>query len=70
LKEQAEMKWELPLAEGKQLRATYAIDSYPVFLIIDRQGMLAGRIDGYGHETGFLVKQQLEKLFMTPRTAK
>jgi hypothetical protein len=38
------------------------VDTYPKFFVVDPSGSLAWRFDGYGAETGYLAKVEVEKL--------
>jgi len=56
------LKLTVPIANGDSIRDLYQIDTYPKFYAIDSAGILAWKFDGYGSETGYLVKEQLERL--------
>ncbi len=55
----------LPLLDGRGVAALYGVESYPRFLVLDAQGVLAWQFDGYGPETGYLVREQLDRLTAT-----
>ncbi|HET6574619.1 MAG TPA: redoxin domain-containing protein [Fimbriiglobus sp.] len=52
----------VPVADGSGPRPAYVVDTYPKFFVVDAAGSLAWRFDGYGAETGYLAKVQVEKL--------
>jgi hypothetical protein len=52
----------VPVVDGAGVRERYGVDSYPRFVVIDAGGLLAWRFDGFGAETGYLVKQQIERM--------
>ena len=56
------LKLTIPILDGTAVRSTYAVQTYPRFYVVDATGTLTWQFDGYGPETGFLVKEQLEKL--------
>jgi hypothetical protein len=56
------MKLTVPIADGSGPRVAYAVDTYPVFFVVDPAGTLVWRFDGYGGETGYLAKEQVQKL--------
>lgn len=57
-----ELKLTVPVADGSGPRPAYAVDAYPKFFVVDPVGSLAWRFDGFGAETGYLAKVQVEKL--------
>lgn len=56
------LKLTIPILDGTAVRSTYAVQTYPRFYVVDATGTLTWQFDGYGPETGFLVKEQVEKL--------
>jgi hypothetical protein len=54
-----------PLLDGRDLAELYAIDSYPKFFLLDADGLLTWQFDGFGPETGFLARQQFDRLTRT-----
>ena len=52
----------MPLVDGRAVAGLYALDAYPKFLVLDARGALAWQFDGHGPETGFLVREQLDRL--------
>jgi len=56
------LRLTVPVADGSGPRVAYAVDTYPKFFVVDPTGTLAWRFDGYGAETGYLAKEQVEKL--------
>lgn len=62
-KQREELKLKLPVYDGLDIREAYQVTTYPQFFILEPTGQLNWIFDaGVGPETGFLVKQQLEKL--------
>lgn len=57
-----DLKRTLPVLDGTEVRARYGIDAYPKVFVIDAAGLVAWRFDGYGAETGYLAKQEVERL--------
>ena len=57
-----ELKLTLPVLDGGEVRALYGVDLYPKVFVIDAAGLVAWRFDGYGAETGYLAKREVEKL--------
>jgi hypothetical protein len=57
-----ELKLTVPMANGASVRAVYDIETYPRFFVVDGGGLLTWQFEGYGPETGYLVKKQVEKL--------
>lgn len=55
------LKLTVPLAEGDGVKASYAVDGYPRFFVVDAAGTLTARFDGYGPETGWLVHEEVLK---------
>ncbi len=56
------MRLTVPVADGDEARTAYAVDSYPKFFVVDPSGLLAWEFDGVGPETGYLAKEEVEKL--------
>jgi hypothetical protein len=52
----------VPVLDGSDLRETYEVETYPKFFVVDAKGLVAWRFDGFGDETGYLVKKELESL--------
>jgi hypothetical protein len=55
------LKLTVPVRDGESLRQTYAVMTFPRFLLI-AGGVLRWQFEGYGGETGYLVKTELEGL--------
>jgi len=49
--EQHPRKTRIVLTEDTNLAAMYAAKSYPIYVVIDREGNLAGKQDGAGGES-------------------
>lgn len=56
------LRLTVPLAAGDTIRRQYDVEYYPQFFVIDAQGRLVYRFEGFGDETGYLLKDQLQKL--------
>ena len=50
------------LFDGDDVKKTYGIEAYPRFILIDPSGLYRWDIEGIGNETGFLVKEELDRL--------
>ncbi len=62
-KQREELKLKLPVYDGLDIREAYQVATFPQFFILEPTGLLNWTFEaGVGPETGFLVKQQLEKL--------
>ena len=51
----------VPVADGAAVRATYAVDTFPRFYVVDAAGTLGWQFDGFGPEVGFLAREQVER---------
>ena len=60
--QRTEMRLSVPVCDGVGVRERYGIDSYPRFFVVDRAGTVIWRFDGFGLETGYLAKEQVDKL--------
>ena len=58
----APLRLTVPILDGAAVRATYGVDTYPKFFVVDTEGLLTWQFNGFGAETGYLVKRELEKL--------
>jgi len=65
-RQRAELKLTVPLLDGRAIAGLYGIDSYPKFFALDAAGALAWQFDGFGPETGFLAREQLDRLAPPP----
>ena len=61
-RQRADLKLTVPLVDGRAVAGLYALDAYPKFFVLDARGALAWQFDGYGPETGFLAREQLDRL--------
>ena len=52
----------VPVVDGAGVRERYGVDAYPRFVVVDAAGGVAWRFDGFGDETGYLAKQEVERL--------
>jgi hypothetical protein len=62
LKERDRMKLTIPLYEDSSARSTYGVETVPRFAVIDHEGKVKWTFTGVGSETGFLVREQLDRL--------
>ncbi len=61
--QRATLKLTVPVFDGGEVRAAYAVESYPQFFVVDQKGLLRWAFDaGVGPEVGYLVKQEVDKL--------
>lgn len=61
--QRATLKLTVPVFDGGEVRAAYAVESYPQFFVSDQKGLLRWAFDaGVGPEVGYLVKQEVDKL--------
>ncbi|MDW8243230.1 MAG: TlpA disulfide reductase family protein [Thermogemmata sp.] len=60
--------WQLPLYDGRTAAQRYAVTTAPRFLVLDRDAVVRWSFTGVGAETGFLLKEQLERLLSETRT--
>ncbi|OWK43248.1 hypothetical protein FRUB_02847 [Fimbriiglobus ruber] len=56
------MRLTVPVLDGANAKDSYAIDGYPKFFVVGPDGTLVWQFDGYGGETGYLVKREVDKL--------
>jgi hypothetical protein len=56
------LKFSLPLFDGATAANAYGVGTAPRFAIIDAQGKVNWVFSGVGAETGFLVKEQVDRL--------
>jgi hypothetical protein len=61
-----ELKLEHPLADGSAMQPSWDVPAWPMFCLIDATGKLCWEFTGHGPETGYLVKQELERLLGKP----
>lgn len=57
-----DMKLTFPVVDGAGARDRYGIDTHPRFFALDSAGTVTWRFDGFGLETGYLAKQEVERL--------
>ncbi len=65
-REQAEMlgkrlKLTLPQVTGMNLRASYAVETTPRFVIVDREGIVFSLSSGWGPETAATLAGEIER---------
>ena len=62
-KQRSSMKLTVPIFDGREVKRTYGVSSYPYFAAIDATGALHWTFDaGIGPEVGFLIARELEAL--------
>ena len=67
IKERDRRKFTVPVYDGTQAEAAYAVESVPRFVVIDSSGVVKWTFSGVGAETGHSAREQLERLL--PPTA-
>ena len=60
-RERLRLTLAVPVADGAAVRATYAVETFPRFFMVDTNGTLAWQFDGFGPEVGFLAREQVER---------
>jgi hypothetical protein len=65
-KQHAEMKLSFPVLGGGGLRASYAIEDTPKFVLLDGVGVVRGAYLGWGSETAGEVFAELSR-WVAPR---
>src|SRR5207245_245601 len=61
LKQYADLKLQFPLAAGKGLRQTYAVESTPKLVVLDADGVVRGAYIGWGREIPSSVSEELKR---------
>jgi peroxiredoxin len=61
LKQYADLKLQIPLAAGKGLRQTYAVESTPKLVVLDADGVVRGAYIGWGREIPDSVAEELKR---------
>ncbi len=56
------LKLTVPIHEGEAAAAAYGVDTVPRFAIIDAGGKVRWTFRGVGAETGYLVREQVDRL--------
>ena len=56
------LKLAIPLYDGAAAASAYGVKTIPRFVVIDRGGKVSWVFTGVGAETGFLVKEQVDRL--------
>lgn len=56
------LKLRLPLYDGAKAVAAYGVETVPRFVLVDGAGKIAWSFGGVGAETGFLLKEQADRL--------
>jgi hypothetical protein len=64
-KDRDRLKLTVPLYDGATVATLYGVETVPRFAVIDAAGQVRWEFAGVGAETGFLVKQQVDRL-VTP----
>lgn len=67
--ERDRLKLTVPVHDGTAAESAYGIETVPRFVVIDAAGVVRWQFHGVGGETGFLVRQELEKLLPPPAGA-
>lgn len=61
-KERDRLKFTLPLFDGSKSVAAYGVETVPRFALIDAAGKVRWTFTGVGAETGFLLKEEADRL--------
>ena len=56
------LKLSIPLVDGRAARSRYGVLFHPQFFVIDADGNVAAHQEGFGPETGYLLKEEMETL--------
>jgi hypothetical protein len=59
-------KLTVAVHDGSPAVDLYGIDTYPRFVVVDRDGVLRWTFAGVGPETGYLVREQVDALLSPP----
>ena len=62
LKDRDRLKMRIPVFDGTPAGAAYGVDTVPRFVVADAAGKVSFLFAGVGAETGFLVKEELDRL--------
>ena len=62
VKDRDRLKFTLPVHDGSAAGAAYGVESFPRFLVIDPAGKLHWAFTGVGAETGYLVRDEVDRL--------
>jgi hypothetical protein len=52
--------------DGSPAVEAYGVESFPRFLVVDRDGVVRWAFAGVGAETGYLVREQVDALLSPP----
>jgi hypothetical protein len=61
-KDRDRLKLAVAVYDGSAAAAAYAVDSVPRFAVIDAGGKVLWTFSGVGTETGFLLREQVDRL--------
>jgi hypothetical protein len=56
------LKLKVPLFDGPKAATLYGVETVPRFAVIDAAGQVRWTFTGVGAETGFLVREELDRL--------
>jgi hypothetical protein len=62
VKDRDRRKLTVPIYNGAQAETAYGVESVPRFVVIDRSGVVRWTFSGVGAETGYSVREQLDRL--------
>jgi hypothetical protein len=62
VKDRDRLKLNVPVYDGTAAGAAYGVDSFPRFFVIDPAGKVRWAFAGVGAETGFLVREEVDRL--------
>ena len=63
---QTRLKLKHWLADGQAIRPKLDVPAWPMLMVLDGQGRLTWQFVGQGPETGYLLKQELERVLKAP----
>ena len=61
-KERDRLKLKIPLRDGNGAVAEYGVETVPRFAVLDGTGKVQWTFTGVGAETGFLLREQVDRL--------
>jgi hypothetical protein len=62
IKDRNRLNLTVPLYDGTAAATTYGVETVPRFAVLDPEGKIQWTFTGVGSETGFLVREQVDRL--------
>ncbi len=62
IKDRDRLKLTIPVYDGSTAAAAYGVESVPRFAVVDPDGLIRWTFTGVGPETGYLVREQVDRL--------